>query len=96
MPSAAVFSSARCWSRRWPPCGKTSRLRTVYPRLVYLTGWILFGLILVLTAYNVRKKLAFLPLFSSRTWFQIHVYTGLFTGLAFLLHLRWRLPSGLV
>jgi hypothetical protein len=70
------------------------KLRAVYPRLVYLTGWILFGLILALTAYNVRKKLAFLPLFSSRTWFQIHVYTGLFTGLAFVLHLRWRPPSG--
>jgi hypothetical protein len=70
------------------------RLRPTHPYLVYLTGWILFGLILALTAYNVRKKLPFLPLFSSRTWFQIHVYTGLFTGLAFVLHLQWRLPSG--
>ena len=73
---------------------KHEQLRQVYPRMVYLTGWILFGLILALTAYNVRKKLAFLPLFTSRTWFQIHVYTGLFTGLACGLHLRWRLPTG--
>lgn len=70
------------------------QFRAAYPRMVYLTGWVLFGLILVLTAYNVRKKLAFLPLFSSRTWLQIHAYTGLFTGLAFLLHLRWRMPTG--
>ena len=73
---------------------KYEQLRPVYPRLVYLTGWILFALILVLTAYNVRKKLAFLPLFSSRTWFQVHVYTGLLTGLAFGLHLRGRWPTG--
>ena len=81
-----VASAAAGWEHE--------KLRAVYPRLVYLTGWILFGLILALTAYNVRKKLAFLPLFSSRTWFQIHVYTGLFTGVAFLLHLRWRAPAG--
>ena len=70
------------------------KYRAEYPRLVYLTGWVLFGLILALTLYNVRKKLSFLPLFSSRIWFQIHVYTGLFTGLAFLLHLQWRMPTG--
>lgn len=70
------------------------QLRATHPRLVYLTGWILFALILALTAYNVRKKLPFLPLLSSRLWFQIHVYLGLFTGLAFLLHLQWRVPTG--
>ena len=70
------------------------RLRPTHPHLVYLTGWILFGLILALTAYNVRKKLPFLPLGSAQTWFQIHVYTGLFTGLAFILHLRGRFPTG--
>jgi hypothetical protein len=73
---------------------ENEQLRATHPYLVYLTGWILFGLILALTAYNVRKKLSFVPLFSSRIWFQIHVYTGLFTGVAFVLHLRWRLPSG--
>jgi len=81
-----VASAAAVWEYR--------RLSPLYPRLVYLTGWILFGLILLLTAYNLRKKLAFLPLFSSRTWLQVHVYTGLFTGLAFELHLRWRMPTG--
>lgn len=81
-----VASTAAVWEYR--------KFGPVYPRLVYLTGWILFGLILALTGYNLRKKLAFLPLFSSRTWFQVHVYTGLFTGLAFLLHLEWRMPTG--
>ena len=68
--------------------------RPSHPHLVYLTGWALLALMLVLTAYNARKKLPFLPLLSSRAWFQIHVYLGLFTGLAFLLHLQWHVPSG--
>jgi len=68
--------------------------RATHPHLVYITGWSLLALMLVLTAYNGRKKLAFLPLLSSRIWFQIHVYLGLFTALAFMLHLQWRLPTG--
>jgi len=68
--------------------------RASCPRLVYFTGWALLALMLVLTGYNARKKLAFLPLLKSSTWFQIHVYLGLFTGLAFLLHLQWRVPTG--
>lgn len=68
--------------------------RPTHPHLVYFTGWALLALMLLLTAYNVRKKLPFLPLLSSRIWFQIHVYVGLFTGLAFLLHLQWRWPTG--
>lgn len=68
--------------------------RPVYPHLVYITGWALFGFMLALTAYNARKKLPFLPLLSSRAWFQIHVYLGLFTGLAFLAHIFWRVPNG--
>lgn len=70
------------------------RFQVTLPLMVYLTGWTLFALMIALTGYNARKKLAFLPLFSSRAWFQIHVYTGLFTGLVFLLHLRWRVPTG--
>jgi hypothetical protein len=69
-------------------------LRPTHPHLVYLTGWILLGLCLLLTAYNARKKLPFLPLLSSRLWLQAHIYAGLFTGLVFLLHLQWRIPTG--
>ncbi len=69
-------------------------LNATHPHLVYVTGWILLTLMLVLTAYNARKKLPFLPLISSRLWFQFHVYLGLFTGLVFLLHMRWNWPQG--
>ena len=71
-----------------------SRYRETHPHLVYFTGWVLLSLMLYLTAYNARKKLPFLPLFSSRTWLQVHLYLGLFTGLVFLLHLRWGAPHG--
>lgn len=64
------------------------------PHLVYLTGWGLLALMLYLTLYNSRKKLPFLPLISSRAWLQLHLYLGLFTGLVFLIHLRWHWPQG--
>lgn len=79
-------------------CGLTlaafARLNATRPHLVYLTGWGLFGLMIYLTLYNLRKKFSFLPLISSRLWLQAHLYIGLFTGLVFLLHLRWRWPHG--
>jgi len=65
------------------------------PRLAYLSGWALFGLMLLLTAYNARKKLPFLPLLSSRAWLEFHVYAGLFTAVLFGLHIRGRVPTGL-
>jgi hypothetical protein len=70
------------------------RARALYPHLVYLTGWALLGLMLVLTAYNLRKKISFFPFLTSRLWLQVHLYLGLFTALVFLLHLRSRAPTG--
>ncbi len=68
--------------------------RPDHPHLPFLTGWALLALMLVLTLYNARKKIAFIPLLSSRLWLQFHIYLGLFTGLAFLLHIAWRWPGG--
>src|SRR5438105_15944652 len=64
------------------------------PRFTYLSGWVLFGLMLVLTAYNGRKKVPFLPLISSQAWLQFHIYAGWFTGVLFLIHVSFRLPTG--
>ena len=64
------------------------------PRLSYLTGWVLFGLILALTIYNARKKLPFLPLLSSEAWLQFHIYAGLLTGVLFAVHVNYRVPTG--
>ena len=71
-----------------------ARFSRALPGYAFLTGWILLAAMLVLTFYNARKKLPFLPLGDSSTWLQVHVYLGLFTVLLFLIHLNFRLPHG--
>jgi hypothetical protein len=70
------------------------REEPTHPHMDYLTGWCLFALIVYLTAYNARKKLAFLPLVSSRAWLRVHSWVGMLTAVVFLLHLRMRMPAG--
>jgi len=53
------------------------------PDYAYLTGYALLAGMFVLTIYNLRKKLPFLPLGKSETWLQIHIYLGFFTTLLF-------------
>ncbi|HEX7654823.1 MAG TPA: hypothetical protein VF607_15045 [Verrucomicrobiae bacterium] len=64
------------------------------PDYAYLSGWALLGGMIVLTLYNIRKKLPFLPLGNSESWLQVHIYLGWFTTLLFLIHLNFRLPQG--
>jgi hypothetical protein len=71
------------------------RQRPSHPHMDYLTGWCLFALIIYLTAYNARKKVAFLPLVSSRAWMRVHSWVGMLAGLVFLMHVRRRLPAGI-
>lgn len=71
--------------------GKVHRL---LPNYAFLTGWGLFASMLVLTFYNARKKLSFLPLGNSELWLQIHIYLGFFTVVLFAVHLNFRLPRG--
>jgi hypothetical protein len=79
-------SGAALWSHQ--------RFHHALPDYAFLTGWILFAAMLVLTIYNVRKKLPFLPLGNSETWLQIHIYLGFFTVLLFLIHLNFSAPHG--
>jgi len=60
----------------------------------FLSGWLLFSCLLLLTLFNARKKLPFLPLLRASTWLQAHIYVGLVSVLIFLLHTGWRLPDG--
>jgi hypothetical protein len=66
----------------------------VVPRIGYLTGWALFGVMLALTLYNARKKLPFLPALSSEAWLQFHIYAGLLTAVLFAVHIGYRIPRG--
>jgi hypothetical protein len=59
----------------------------------FYSGWALFGLMLVLAGYNVFKRLSFLPLGASATWFQFHIYAGWLTVLLFIVHGGLRLPQ---
>jgi len=59
-----------------------------------LSGWLLLTLVLFLAAYNFRKKLPFLPLGSSATWLQLHIYAGLLSAAIFGTHIAWRIPTG--
>jgi len=65
-----------------------------YPRHPYLSGWLLFVLMLSLTFFNLRKKVPFLRLGSVGLWLQIHVYIGFFTGFLFLAHSGFSWPHG--
>jgi len=65
------------------------------PRLTFVSGWVLLGLMLLLTAYNGRKKLPFLPVASSEGWLHVHIYAGWLAALIFGMHLRFRLPTGI-
>src|ERR1044071_3998448 len=67
---------------------------SIMPRFVYLSGWALFALMLALTFYNARKKISFLPLLSSQAWLQFHIYVGLLTGVLFLVHISYTIPTG--
>jgi len=70
------------------------RFNHAIPNYAYLTGWTLFAAIVLLAVYNARKKMPFLPLGSSESWLQIHVYAGFFTVVLFLIHLNFQIPTG--
>ena len=63
------------------------------PDAIY-TGLLLMVLVLALALFNARKKLPFLPLVRAATWLQIHIYAGWFCLFVFLLHIRFRVPTG--
>jgi len=64
------------------------------PRLSYISGWILFVVMVFLAAYNGRKKLPFLPLISSEAWLHFHIYAGWLTVILFLAHINFKVPTG--
>lgn len=59
------------------------------------TGWILFGVMAFLAAFNTRKKLAMLPLGRARVWLHAHMAGGLIALALFWLHTGSVWPHGL-
>ena len=59
-----------------------------------MTGYFLFGAVLFLAAYGIRKRLPVVPLGNASMWLQTHIYVGFATIFMFLLHTSFRWPNG--
>ena len=69
-------------------------MRVHLRRAGLVTGLMLFAVVILLTLFNARKKLPFLPLLRASTWMQVHIYAGLLSCVLFVLHAGWRIPRG--
>lgn len=61
---------------------------------VFVTGYVLFGVIVFLALYSSRKKLSMLPLGQVSTWLTLHVVVGAATVVLFVLHTGTFWPMG--
>jgi hypothetical protein len=62
----------------------------------FSSGYLLLGALLLLAAYNVRKKLPSLPLGSATTWLQWHIYVGFGTVAVSAMHAGFSWPTGIL
>lgn len=60
------------------------------------TGCILLAAVWFLAFYNIRKKFPFLPLGTSATWLQWHLYVGIGSIGVFALHAGIAWPTGIL
>lgn len=65
-------------------------------RTAFATGYVLYGAVVFLAAYQLRKKLPGMPLGTSRGWLQAHLVVAIASGAVFYLHISGRWPDGLV
>ena len=63
-------------------------------RSAYTSGWLLIGMCFFLAAYNLRKKLTFIPLGASASWLQWHIYVGLLSIVVFICHAIHKADAG--
>ena len=60
----------------------------------YISGWTMLAIMLLLAAYNLRKKLSVIPVFSSAMWLQVHIYMGVLSVVVFIVHIGYTVPNG--
>jgi hypothetical protein len=75
--------------------GAYYQLAPLYPRHAYLSGWVLFAVMLLLTFFNLRKRVPFLRLGSTSFWLQMHLYVGVISGVLFFVHISGSWPTGI-
>lgn len=61
----------------------------------FVTGWVLFGVLVALALFNIRKKLSSLPLANSSTWLNLHLPGGFLAVGIFWLHTGGHWPLGI-
>lgn len=66
-----------------------------FPHHAYISGWFLFALMLILTFFNLRKKVPFLRMGKASFWLKMHICLGIFSGVLFFVHMGWNWPSGI-
>ncbi len=59
-----------------------------------ITGWWLFGLMIFLALFNVRKRLSMIPLGNASTWLLLHAVGGILVLAVYWLHTRNLWPVG--
>ncbi len=69
-------------------------LDTSLARSAHATGYLLYGSLLFLALYNLRKKLPGLPLGSSALWLRLHLIIAWATLPLFIWHISGRWPDG--
>jgi len=69
-----------------------AELQSGFPSIV--TGWILFGILVALALFNIRKKLPNLPLANSSSWLSLHLPGGFLAVGVFWLHTGSLWPLG--
>jgi hypothetical protein len=63
------------------------------PAALY-SGVLLMAVLLLLTGFNMRKRLTFVPALTASIWMQIHIYTGWFSIAGYVIHAGLRVPNG--
>lgn len=61
----------------------------------YFTGITCLCSLLLLMLYGIRRRIPVLPVGSASTWTQIHIYTGLFATIVYVMHVPALLGAGL-
>ena len=69
-----------------------AELKSGFPSIV--TGWFLFGILVALALFNIRKKLSNLPLANSSSWLSLHLPGGFLAVGVFWLHTGSLWPLG--
>ena len=73
---------------------ESDRIKVSLGSAAELTGYWLFGVMVFLTLFNLRKKLSMIPLGSASIWLTLHAVGGVLTLALYWLHTESIWPQG--